>query len=170
MIILGIDPGYAIVGIAVIESTGNKTKALYYKAIITDAKQAFSERLLSISQQLSQILDHYKPDGIAIESLFFNTNTKTAINVAQARGALVLKCEQYGCSPISLTPLQVKMAVCGYGRATKKQVEYMVMRLLNLKSAPKPDDVCDALAVAIGGIYEIKRNKALAKTNKTYRK
>eukprot|EP01047_Picozoa_sp_COSAG01_P000488 COSAG01_NODE_9_length_43729_cov_66.133463_25_plen_164_part_00 len=161
MRILGIDPGYAIVGVAFIEFNNNRFVSLHHSALKTAAKQAISTRILSLADQLRPLLKSYQPEGVAIESLFFNTNTTTAIDVAQARGALLLCCEQFGLSPISFTPLQVKAAVCGYGAATKKQVEYMVQRLYALKQAPKPDDVTDALAVAVCGAYQFKQNRQL---------
>lgn len=149
MIILGIDPGIAIVGVGVIEYNQNKFRVLDYGAITTSPKNRLPERLELIYDELDRIISHYKPDAFALEELFFNQNAKTAITVGQARGVVVM-CAQKKKLPIyEYTPLQVKQAVAGYGRADKKQVQQMVKVLLNLKEVPKPDDVADALAIAI---------------------
>lgn len=149
MIILGIDPGYAIVGIGVIEYKGNKFRTLEYNAITTSAHTLTSQRLKKIYDEINMFLDKYKPDAVAIEELFFNNNAKTAIAVAQARGVLVVSCANKGVPIYEYTPLQIKQAVTGYGRADKNQIQQMVKMLLNLNAIPKPDDAADALAVAI---------------------
>lgn len=149
MIILGIDPGYAIVGIGVIEYKGNKFRTLEYNAITTSAHTLTSQRLKMIYDEINMFLDKYKPDAVAIEELFFNNNAKTAIAVAQARGVLVVSCANKGVPIYEYTPLQIKQAVTGYGRADKNQIQQMVKMLLNLNAIPKPDDAADALAVAI---------------------
>ncbi|MTI47799.1 crossover junction endodeoxyribonuclease RuvC [Sporosalibacterium faouarense] len=149
MIIVGLDPGIAILGYGVIEYKGNNFKVLDYGAIITEAKETFPNRLKILYNDLGELLDRYKPDAVAIEELFFNKNVKTAINVGQARGVQVLAAVNRGIDVFEYTPLQVKQGVVGYGRAEKKQVQEMVKLLLNLKSVPKPDDVADALAVSI---------------------
>lgn len=149
MIILGIDPGYAIVGIGVIEYKGNKFRPLEYNAITTDAHTLTSQRLKIIYDEINLFLDKYKPDAIAIEELFFNSNQKTAIAVAQARGVLITAVTNKGIPIFEYTPLQIKQAVTGYGRADKSQIQQMVKMLLNLNAIPKPDDAADALAVAI---------------------
>ncbi len=149
MIILGIDPGFAIVGWGVLEYQNNHFKVLDYGAITTDAKTPMFDRFLSIYNDLTTIIEQYKPDFMAIEELFFNSNQKTAINVAQARGVLVLSALQHDVPVFEYTPLQVKQAVAGYGRAEKNQVQQMVKILLNLEKVPKPDDTADALAIAI---------------------
>lgn len=149
MIILGIDPGYAIVGYGVIEYVGNKFKVIEYGAVTTKAHTLMSNRLNIIFDELSVIIEKYKPDAFAIEELFFNTNIKTALNVGHARGVAVLAGQRGGCNIYEYTPLQVKQAVVGYGRAEKAQVQQMVKVLLNLPKVPKPDDVADALAIAI---------------------
>ncbi len=149
MIILGIDPGYAIVGIGVIEYKGNKFRPLEYNAITTNAHTMTSHRLKIIYDEINLFLDKYKPDAVAIEELFFNSNAKTAIAVAQARGVLVVACVNKGIPIYEYTPLQIKQAVTGYGRADKNQIQQMVKMLLNLNAVPKPDDAADALAVAI---------------------
>jgi crossover junction endodeoxyribonuclease RuvC len=149
MIILGIDPGYATTGIGVIEYIGSKLIHIHHEAIITKASADFSDRLVDISNQLDTLFTTYKPDCVAIESLFFSKNTKTAIYVAQARGVMVLISKQHKNEVFNYTPPQVKSGVCGYGNAEKKQVQYMVQKLLNLNTIPKPDDAADALAIAI---------------------
>jgi len=149
MIILGIDPGIAIVGYGVVEYNGNSFKTLDYGAVLTDSKETTPDRLNKIYEGLGNLLDIYKPDAVAIEELFFNKNAKTAIAVGQARGVAILAAARRNLDIFEYTPLQVKQGVVGYGRAEKKQVQMMVKTFLNLKSVPKPDDVADALAVAI---------------------
>lgn len=149
MIILGIDPGFAIVGYGVLEYKNNHFTPLAYGAITTDAGTPMFDRFLSIYNDLKAIIEEYKPDFMAVEELFFNSNQKTAINVAQARGVLLLAALQNNVKVFEYTPLQVKQAVAGYGRADKNQVQQMVKLLLNLEKVPKPDDTADALAIAI---------------------
>ena len=149
MIILGIDPGFAIVGYGVIEYKNNKFKTIEYGAITTDAKEEMFSRFKKIHDRLAEIIDRVKPDVMAIEELFFNSNQKTAINVAQARGVLLLAALNQDIPIFEYTPLQIKQAIVGYGRAEKKQVQQMVKILLNLEKVPKPDDTADALAVAV---------------------
>ena len=149
MIILGIDPGYAIVGVGVIEYVGNKFRVIDYFAITTEAHTPFEDRLKIIYEGLNDVIEKYKPDFMAIEELFFNDNAKTAIAVGQARGVILLSAVNHGVEIFEYTPLQVKQAVVGYGRADKKQVQQMTKALLNLRDVPKPDDVADALAIAV---------------------
>ena len=149
MIILGIDPGYAIVGFGVISYNGSRFKVLEYGAITTDKNTPFPERLNEIYDGMNYLLDKYQPAAISIEKLYFNTNTTTAISVAQARGVCVLAGVKHGVEIAEYTPLQVKMAVTGYGRAEKHQIMEMTKTLLSLKEVPKPDDAADALAIAI---------------------
>ncbi len=149
MRILGIDPGFAIVGWGVIEYSGSRFKVIAYGSIQTPAGMRMEERLASIYSDLSEIIDKYKPDEMAVEELFFNTNITTGIKVAQARGVILLCAEQKGVRIFEYTPLQVKQAVVGYGRAEKKQVITMVTVFLGLKEPPKPDDTADALAIAV---------------------
>lgn len=149
MKILGIDPGYAIVGYGILDYDGNKFKTVEYGAITTEAGEDMFIRLKKIYDDLCQAIDKYKPDFMAIEELFFNSNQKTAINVAQARGVLTLAAMNNGVEIFEYTPLQVKQAVAGYGRADKNQVQQMVKMLLGLKEVPKPDDTADAVAIAI---------------------
>lgn len=149
MIILGIDPGLAIVGYSVIEYKGSNCRPLEYGAITTDSKALFPDRIKIIYDELLDIIDQYKPEDLAIEELFFNKNVKTAIKVGQARGVEILAAINRGLNIYEYTPLQIKQATVGYGRAEKHQVQEMVKVLLKLEEIPKPDDVADALAVAI---------------------
>ena len=149
MIILGIDPGIATVGYSVIECVGNKYLPIEYGVITTPADMIFPERLSKIYNRITELIDKYDPEDLAIEELFFNKNVKTAIKVAQARGVEVLSCVNKGLNIYEYTPLQIKQAVTGYGRADKNQVQQMVKMLLHLDKIPKPDDAADALAVAL---------------------
>ena len=149
MIVLGIDPGYAIVGYGVIKSEGNRLEAVDYGRITTEAHSPFALRLHTIHIELNQLLKRHNPDRVAVEQLYMNTNTKTAISVAQSRGAILLTAALHGAPVYEYTPLQIKMAVTGYGQADKQQIIYMVKTLLNLPKAIKWDDTADALAVAI---------------------
>ena len=149
MIILGIDPGYAIVGFGIIKYENGRLSVIDFGAITTPAGMSFPDRLKCIYEDLSYLFDKYKPDVMAIEKLFFNTNQKTAIDVAQARGVIVLAAKMNGAECFEYTPLQVKQSVVGYGRAEKKQVQEMTRQLLGLSAVPKPDDTADALAMAI---------------------
>lgn len=149
MIVLGIDPGYAIVGYGIVEYRNNRFRMLDYGAITTQAKVPFNIRLEQIYNEAAALMERCKPEAMAIEKLFFNTNQKTAIDVAQARGVLLLAAQQRGLNIAEYTPLQVKQSVVGYGRAEKKQVQEMTRIMLGLDSIPKPDDAADALAMAI---------------------
>ena len=149
MIILGIDPGLAIVGWGVVDFSGNKFRTLDYGAIQTPAGMSTEDRLVAIYDELSAIICRYKPAAMAVEELFWNTNQTTGIRVSQARGVILLCAAQHKIDIAEYTPLQVKQAVVGYGRADKKQVIAMVTTLLNLSKPPKPDDTADALAIAI---------------------
>ncbi len=149
MIILGIDPGLAIVGWGVVDYRAGRFKTLGYGAIRTEAGLRTEERLAGIYRDLNTIIDRFHPEEMAVEELFFNTNITTGIRVAEARGIVLLCGEQKGLRIAEYTPLQVKQAVVGYGRAEKKQVITMVTSLLGLKEPPKPDDTADALAIAV---------------------
>lgn len=149
MRILGIDPGFAITGYSIIDYIGNKFKLITSGAITTEANLAFPTRLTIIYDQLGEIINKYNPEVISVEELFFNQNIKTAINVAQARGiVLVVGCKN-SIPTYEYTPLQIKQAVVGYGRAEKKQVQQMVKAILNVKEVPKLDDITDSMAAAI---------------------
>lgn len=149
MIILGIDPGIAIMGYGVIRYKGNRFEALHYGAIKTSSSMSTDLRLKIIYEELNTLIDTYEPEAVVIEELFFNTNAKTAIVVGQARGVAVLAAANKCKEVFEYTPLQVKQGVVGYGRAEKTQVQQMIKTLLNLDKIPKPDDVADALAVAV---------------------
>lgn len=149
MIILGIDPGTATTGFGLIKKNGQKYSLIKYGCILTPAKTALHERLDTIFEKLSVIIDEHKPDHIAVEELFFAANSKTAIAVGQARGVVLLAAQKKGLSIFEYTPLEVKMALSGYGRADKKQIQQMVKTILSLPEIPKPDDAADALAIAI---------------------
>ncbi|MDY2986337.1 MAG: crossover junction endodeoxyribonuclease RuvC [Peptoniphilus sp.] len=149
MRILGIDPGYAIIGYGIIDVIGNSLKPVTYGAITTDKDLTFPKRLEKIYIELTDLIEKYKPDDIAFEELFFNKNTKTAIQVAEARGVEILAVKLHVEEIYEYTPLQIKDAIVGYGRAEKRQVQEMVKMILGLSKIPKPDDVADALAVAI---------------------
>ena len=149
MIILGIDPGLAIVGWGVVESVRGQTRPIAYGAITTPAHTDVEARLLMIKNDLETVINKYKPDEMAVEELFFNTNTTTAIAVAEARGVILCTAHALGVKIHEYTPLQVKQAVVGYGRAEKHQVISMVTSLLKLQKPPKPDDTADALAIAL---------------------
>ena len=149
MRILGIDPGYAIVGFGVVSYHGVDFTPLEYGAITTEAGTRFAARLTAIYDDLDFLLKRFSPDCIAIERLYFTSNQKTVIDVAQARGVIVLCAEQHGIPLYEYTPLQVKQSVVGYGRAEKKQVQEMMRFMLKVDEIPKPDDTADALAMAI---------------------
>ena len=149
MRILGIDPGYATIGYGITDYAAGRFSVVAYGAVTTAANEAFPKRLKSIYEDITFIIEKYKPQCLSIERLYFNTNTTTAIDVAQARGVIVLAAEQQGIEINEYTPLQVKQSVTGYGRAEKHQVMEMVKSLLGLKEVPKPDDTADALALAI---------------------
>ena len=149
MRILGIDPGFAIVGYGVIDYENSKYKTVDYGKITTPAGMDMPLRLKEVYDGVLRLIEMYKPDVLAIEELFFNTNVKTAIAVGHARGVIVLAAANSGIKINEYTPLQIKQAVVGYGRADKNQVQQMVKMFLGLKEVPKPDDTADALAVAI---------------------
>lgn len=149
MVVLGIDPGYAIVGWGVVNYAGNIYRPLGFGAITTDGSSNFNDRLGYIYNNMTRLIEKCKPDAMAVEKLYFQNNQKTAINVAQARGVILLAAQQQGVPIFEYTPLQVKTVVTGYGKAKKPQVMEMTRRLLALESVPKLDDTADALAIAL---------------------
>lgn len=149
MRILGIDPGYAIVGYGVLDYFGGNFSVVGFGAVTTPAGMDFTKRLKSIYDDMCEIIKTYKPDEMGVEKLFFNTNQKTGIDVAQARGVTLLPAIQAGIPIYEYTPLQVKCSIVGYGRAEKKQVQEMTKTMLGLKEIIKPDDTADAVAIAI---------------------
>ena len=149
MRILGIDPGYAIVGWGVLDYEQSRFRVVDFGALRTSAKTDTNTRLELIYRGIGQIIETYSPTHMGIEELFFNTNQTTAIVVAEARGVILLSAKQHGLTVGEYTPLQVKQSVVGYGRAEKQQVIRMVTTMLGLPKPPKPDDTADALAIAI---------------------
>lgn len=145
MTILGIDPGYGILGWSVIT---DRLEVLGYGVITTPATEAFDDRLFSIHRELASIIERYKPDCVSMEKLFFAKNTTTALNVAKAIGAVILTFKMANLSCYEYTPLQVKQALTGFGRATKEQMQFMITKVFKIKEIPKPDDAADALAIA----------------------
>jgi len=149
LIILGIDPGYAIVGYAVVALKKNKLMLVKCGTIETPSMLNFAARLEHIYSQIKIIFKNFEPNAVAIESLYFQKNKKTAISVAHARGVILLATQRFRTKVFEYTPLQVKSSITGFGRATKQQIISMTQRLLNLKSPAKPDDAADAIAIAI---------------------
>ncbi len=149
MVILGIDPGIATVGFGAIEAKGSAIRPIRYGVITTPAHQRLALRLKQIHEDMLELIDGFRPDAIAVEELFFNTNITTGIAVAHGRGVAILAGEERSVPMFEYTPLQVKQCVAGYGRAEKKQMMEMVRRLLKLDAVPRPDDAADALALAI---------------------
>ncbi len=147
--ILGIDPGFATIGFGLIASDRGGVQMLRYGAITTPAGMDFPQRLQLIYDDMTELLNLLKPDAVSIEELFFNTNITTGIQVAHGRGVILLACTKYGVPIFEYTPLQVKQAVAGYGRAEKRQVMDMTKRLLHLEKIPRPDDAADGLALAL---------------------
>ena len=149
LLILGIDPGYAIVGFGLVEADRGKYRMAACGAINTPAGVPLPARLLRIGTDLQELIGQFHPDAMAIEELFFNHNVTTGIGVAQARGVILMTAEKMGLPIHEYNPSQVKQAVVGYGKAEKRQVMDMTKRLLNLSAVPKPDDAADAVAIAL---------------------
>ncbi|HOV69009.1 MAG TPA: crossover junction endodeoxyribonuclease RuvC [Clostridia bacterium] len=149
MRILGIDPGLATVGFGIIDTDGSKYTLFNYGVLTTPASASLPERLKLIYDGIQELIKGYSPDIVAVEELFFNTNVTTALNVAQARGTILIAARECTDRIYEYTPLQVKQAVVGYGRAGKGQIQRMVQALLNMPELPRPDDAADALAVAL---------------------
>ena len=149
MLILGIDPGYAIVGYGVLDYKNNHFTVVDYGAITTQAGVPFNRRLEIIYDELTALIEKHKPEAMSVEKVFYNNNAKTVIDVSQARGVIMLAAQKCRVPVFEYTPLQVKQSVVGYGRAEKKQIQDMTKRILNLEAVPKPDDTADALAMAI---------------------
>ena len=149
MVILGIDPGVATIGFGVIQTQRQKNQLIRYGVITTPAGQPLSHRLLRISQDMKELLARFRPDEVVVEELFFTNNITTGIAVAHGRGVILLAAEEWGVPIFEYTPMQVKQAVVGYGKAEKRQVMLMTQRLLGMGEIPRPDDAADALALAI---------------------
>lgn len=163
MYILGIDPGFGRVGYGIIEFKHCKYRVLEYGCITTPAKESLASRLKKIADDLQEIISRYNIDEAAVESLFFNTNITTGIQVAEARGVILYILEQNGIKINEYTPLQVKQALVGYGRADKVQIKNMVKQMLKLETMPKLDDTTDALAIAVCHANSNKYNEYLCK-------
>lgn len=149
MVILGIDPGFAIVGFGLLRTEAGNQNLISCGAITTPAGLSLPTRLLQIENDMAQLFDTFHPDAMAIEELFFNNNVTTGIGVAQARGVILTAAERAGVPIFEYSPSEVKLAITGYGKAEKRQIMDMVKRLLHLKSVPKPDDAADAVAIAL---------------------
>lgn len=161
MKILGIDPGTARVGWAVISAEGTKNTSVAYGCITTPPDDLPEERLLIIHKELLSIIKRYQPDAISVEELFFATNAKTVIPVGQSRGVILLTAALSGIPVVSYTPLAVKRTICGDGKADKTQVLKMIMRLLHLTEVPKPDDAADAVAIGLTHAYSYKMKQLI---------
>jgi len=151
MLTLGIDPGYAVLGYAVVQGTKEKPVCLDFGVVKTDLPN-LPERLVQIAQDLELLIGKYQPQQAIVEQLFFFKNQKTAMDVAQSRGVVLYLLAKHKIDIIQVTPMQVKQAVCGYGKASKQQVQKMTQKIFNLESLPKPDDAADSLAIAWFGL------------------
>ncbi|MCH5150663.1 MAG: crossover junction endodeoxyribonuclease RuvC [Spirochaetales bacterium] len=160
MITLGIDPGIERIGVGFVESKNGKIKLLSHELIKTPSTLTTAQRLALLYEKLTHILNNHKADNVAVEELFFARNTTTAITVAHARGVIMLALQNAGLPIYEYTPLQVKQSLLGYGRADKKQIQYMIKMMLG-ESAPKQDDVADAVAIAITHINMSRLNEKL---------
>ena len=163
MYILGIDPGFGRVGYGIIEYRNNKYRPVEYGCITTPANERLSLRLKKIKEDLDEVISRYNIDAASVEALFFNTNITTGIQVAEARGVILYTLEQHGIEINEYTPLQVKQALVGYGRAKKEQIKVMVKEMLKLEKMPRLDDTTDALAIAICHANSNKYNSYLTK-------
>lgn len=157
--VIGIDPGTAIIGWAILEEKKGEMFPIAHGHISTSPDKSEEKRILEISKDLDIIINKYSPEEAAIEKLFFFKNQKTVMEVSQSKGAIILTLEQKNISIFGYTPLQIKQAITGYGRADKQQVQQMTKSILKLKSIPKPDDTADAIAVAICHLHSRKLNK-----------
>lgn len=156
MRILGIDPGYGRMGYGVVEKKGSDWQYVAHGCVETNAKREFSDRLFELYKELTRLITHYQPTRAAVEDLFFSKNVKTAMHVGQARGVILLTLIQAGLSVDEFTPLQVKQAMTGYGRAEKQQLQKMLALLLKLSKKPLQDDAADALAIALTAGYYLR--------------
>ena len=151
MKILGIDPGTVAIGLGLIEYQNKKATLVAFDCLTTNPKETTAERLNDLHQKLTKFIKKHKPEIITVENLFFFKNLKTVIKVSQARGVILLAASQQKITVYEYTPLQIKQALTGYGRAEKNQVQHMVKAVLGLKEIPQPDDAADALAIALAG-------------------
>jgi|UniRef100_A0A7C3SQ99 crossover junction endodeoxyribonuclease RuvC len=153
MKVLGVDPGTAITGFGILNKEEDHIKVVDYGALITPSNWSLGRRLNYLYDQISALLEGYDPDIVVMENIFFNKNVKTAISIGQAQGIILLAAYQHQKEIFMFSPLEVKLSIVGYGRASKNQIQYMVKEILNLKDIPKPDDTADALAIALAYIY-----------------
>ncbi|MFZ2048891.1 MAG: crossover junction endodeoxyribonuclease RuvC [Minisyncoccia bacterium] len=160
--VVSIDPGFDRVGVAVLIKENSKEKLLYSACIVTDRKETKAERLGMIGKEIKKILKKWQPEYLAIEKLFFNQNTTSAIGVAEARGVILYEASLLGLEVFEYGPQEIKIATTGFGQATKKQVENMVERILNLKQMPELDDEIDAIAVGITHLASVKHRRRLS--------
>jgi crossover junction endodeoxyribonuclease RuvC len=160
---MGIDPGFAITGYGIVKYIGNRFSMIDYGVIQTKAGIIFSQRLVTLYLKLEELIKKYSPQAIVVEELFFNKNIKTAITASHGRGVALLAAASSGADVYEYTPLQIKQAVAGYGRASKSQVQQMVKMLLNLPGIPRPDDAADALAAAICHAHSFRMNNVINK-------
>ncbi|MDD3213387.1 MAG: crossover junction endodeoxyribonuclease RuvC [Eubacteriales bacterium] len=149
MVVLGIDPGLATLGWGVIDACGSRQKLIDYGCILTTPEQTLPDRLMTIQNDMKSLLDRYQPDEIAFEELFFARNVTTALTVGAARGVCIAVCAAYTTKLYEYTPMQVKQAMVGYGKAEKRQIQEMVKLLLRMEEIARPDDAADALAIAL---------------------
>ena len=149
MRIIGIDPGTAITGFSIIENDKSGIKLIDYGCITTHKDSPAAQRLQQIAQDITQLIEKHRPHRASVEKLYFQNNAKTAMSVSQARGVIIQKLEENGVPSAEYTPLEIKSAVCGYGKADKKMVQKMVKIIFNLTHTPKPDDAADAIAAAL---------------------
>lgn len=156
--VMGIDPGFDRCGVAILEKANGKERLLYSACIVTNRKSSHEERLLQIGTELERVVSEWQPSALAIEKLFFNVNQKTALKVSEARGVVVFVSAKHNLSFNEYSPQSIKIAVTGYGKATKSQVETMVVRILGLKTKPKHDDETDAVAVGITHLASTRSN------------
>ncbi|MEK7120577.1 MAG: crossover junction endodeoxyribonuclease RuvC [Patescibacteria group bacterium] len=156
MRILGIDPGYDRCGLAVVEKNKGKDTLLFSACIPTDRKQTIAERLFDIEKQIQEVIDSHRPEAVALEKLFFNTNQKTAGAVGEARGMILSKSAENSLPVFEFTPAQIKVAITGYGKSDKKQMIFMLPKLVSIQKEIKYDDEYDAIAVALTALVSIK--------------
>jgi crossover junction endodeoxyribonuclease RuvC len=156
MIILGIDPGTATTGFGIVKTHNNNQTIVDFGVISTDKKLSDAQRLKILGDDLAELIKKFKPDAVGIEKLFFTTNQKTVMTVSQARGVALYLAQTYNLPIFEFTPLQVKNFICGYGKADKKQVQFVIKKIFSLKQTPKPDDAADALAIALCASHSFK--------------
>lgn len=159
MRIIGVDPGVAIVGFGIIDTMQHTMHPVSYGAITTTANTPFEERLLTIKKNITELIETHRPDVCAIEEVYFSKNVKTAMQVGHARGVILCCCAEQGVPIYHYAPTAIKRAIIGYGGADKKQIQFMTKELLKLKKQPKPDDVADALAIAICHHHSVQFNR-----------